>query len=426
MIWLNEENAKILDKQLKEEQHTSIQQLNRLGEEPPEEGLPRYSRMEHLKLPTVAFYQLQVEYSTVVTEQLPDTANKLGALQPDRYKTLAVQHTRELNAATGPQEKEIIYQTGRDEAAFFPWLQSIAKGSFGFLGVKDLLPYEAVLQTVFHRITYEEGGFRYFNNQYHTERIASQIRLAFRCRRDLETREDVLKRDVHLLLVEKLATVARHDKLYPSETETADTREIDAGGLTVAEHEAQQTQKVEALRQMAVAQGLADMAANLSAKQYTTAVHNKDRSFHFLPYDFRQSRFELNFLKEAMGLANLRQAGLELYYNGERSLTEFKIACYERRTKYWRYVGEYTPDFLLVQRKAGSIHKAVIIETKGNGYADQPAFVKRRQFMQGEFLRLNTEKFGYAKFDYLYLTDADGLPTCLVKLADKIQQFFTH
>lgn len=133
----------------------------------------------------------------------------------------------------------------------------------------------------------------------------------------------------------------------------------------------------------------------------------------------------MNFLKQAISLSNIKQAVLEIYYNGERSLTEFKIACYEKRTAYWKYVGIYTPDFLLVQRKAGAIHKAVIIETKGKGFAEQGEFIKRRRFVEGEFIRLNAEKFGYQKFDYLYLTDEEAMNDNLAKLAAKISNFFT-
>jgi type III restriction enzyme len=424
LIWLNEENAKILDKQLAEEQHTSIQELNRLGEQSTEEGVQRFSRMDYLKLPNVDFFQLKVEYTTLITEEHPNTKTKLATLKADDYKTLAVQQSRELDI-TGPKEKDFIYQAGRDEASFFPWLQQISKGSFGAIGMKDLLLFEPELRAVFDRITYGDKSSRYFNNRYNGEGISSQIRLAFRCKRDLETKEDVLKKDVRLLMVEKLGAVAPHDKLYPSAPETAQIMQIDGSGKTVAEAEAATNESLKTQRQQLEAQGFGGLLPPLTDIRFTAPVHAKEYSFHFLPYDFKQSRFEMNFLKEAIGLANIRQSALELYYNGERSLTEFKIACYEKRTAYWKYVGVYTPDFLLVQRKGGAIHKAVIIETKGKGFAEQKDFLKRRHFVESEFIRLNAEKFGYQKFDYLYLTDEDTMNNNLAKLATKISEFFT-
>ena len=38
----------------------------------------------------------------------------------------------------------------------------------------------------------------------------------------------------------------------------------------------------------------------------------------------------------------------------------------------------YTPDFLVVKRKDGEIHKAIIVETKGAIYANDPTFKDKR------------------------------------------------
>ena len=65
----------------------------------------------------------------------------------------------------------------------------------------------------------------------------------------------------------------------------------------------------------------------------------------------------------------------------------------------------YTPDFLVLQRKDSKIHKAIIVETKGGIYANDPAFKDKRTFMEMEFSRYNNQAFGYARFEYLYLED---------------------
>ena len=67
VIWLNEENAKSLDKQLKGEQHSSIQELSSLGKDSDPVMVERFSRTDYLKLPKIDFYQLNVEYETVIT-----------------------------------------------------------------------------------------------------------------------------------------------------------------------------------------------------------------------------------------------------------------------------------------------------------------------------------------------------------------------
>src|SRR5205085_2059799 len=123
--------------------------------------------------------------------------------------------------------------------------------------------------------------------------------------------------------------------------------------------------------------------------QYSQAVYAKDYSFHYLPYDFKQSAFEMNFLKQAITLSEIKRLNLELYYNGERHTTDFFIKCYEKIKNNWKYVGVYTPDFLLLQRKSNAIHKAVIIETKGSGFSEQTNFTRRKKFVEGEFLKMN-------------------------------------
>ena len=116
---------------------------------------------------------------------------------------------------------------------------------------------------------------------------------------------------------------------------------------------------------------------------------------------------------------------LEIYYNGERGLTEFVIDCFAKNGKYWKNIGHYTPDFLMIRRNdANEIHKVLIIETKGNVYAND--FKPKKTFMEAEFLRVNNEKYGYARFDFLYLEDSQSLDLNAAKLNARIKQFFNN
>ena len=108
------------------------------------------------------------------------------------------------------------------------------------------------------------------------------------------------------------------------------------------------------------------------------------------------------------------------FYNGDRSLTEFRIRCYEQRgAADWRYVGRYTPDFLLIERTGGRIARALIIETKGEIYAHDPRFQKRRGFMETKFRELNPN------FDYLYLEDTMSDAERMQQTRARIMAFFT-
>lgn len=98
----------------------------------------------------------------------------------------------------------------------------------------------------------------------------------------------------------------------------------------------------------------------------------------------------------------IENLGLEVYYNGDHAMTEFRIKCYKHIGGNWSYVGIYTPDFLIIKRKDGKIHKIIIVETKGEIYANDPTFKDKKTFMETEFSERNNIAYGYERFDYLY------------------------
>ncbi len=219
----------------------------------------------------------------------------------------------------------------------------------------------------------------------------------------MNSASEIVPDTARLLIAEKLMAIAADKKnVYPGESDVEQMREMDAAGQTAFQYAEEQRAKLEQVREMAKAANLDINLFALRDNAVSAAAQNKDRSFHYAPYSF-DSSFEMKFLQEALTLQALRDGQLELYFNGAGELTEFRIECYAPRPGGWNKVGKYTPDFLLVERKNGAIHRALIIETKGSGYADQKAFLARRDFVQSHFLQMNNDKFGYARFEYLYL-----------------------
>ena len=205
----------------------------------------------------------------------------------------------------------------------------------------------------------------------------------------------------------------------PNEKETKEILEIDAEGLSVGEKSAKLKAGYEAAVQILKEQKMDAFLPNVP-EDFSAVVKNKDRTFHFLPYKF-DSGFEKKFLETALSLDGLANGKLEIYFNGEKDVTDVRIACYTDKKKY---VGRYTPDFLVIERKNGKIFRVLIVETKGSGYAEQKAFILRRKFIETEFLKINNEAFNYNKFDYLYLTDADTFDDNLVKFNARLKEFF--
>ena len=84
----------------------------------------------------------------------------------------------------------------------------------------------------------------------------------------------------------------------------------------------------------------------------------------------------------------------------------------------------YTPDFLIIKRKDGKIYKAIIVETKGEIYKNEPSFNSKKSFVETEFLKQNNQAFGYKRFDYLYLEDTLSESDRIIKTHNKICEFF--
>jgi hypothetical protein len=419
-IWLNSENEKSLAKQLKVEQHTSIEEINKLGKTKTEETVERFSRLAYLKLPPMDFYQLKVEYNTLIIGRESKPKQKIAAIDPQRFHSHAALIERGLSA-DDIRSREFLTTERGDRADFRRWLFDLSKGSLGAISLDQLFQLGDVLRPLFNKVTYNEDGERIFNELFDRDLIASRVRLAFHAQRSLQTTSEIIPERARLLVVEKPSAVATNRKLYPTEKETKQILGMDESGKTVEETEAALDTLYRQQQEELKGFGLLPEKAELSL-----AVRNKDRSFHFLPYDFTQSGFELEFLKEALTVDELRRRNLELYYNGERHLSDFKIECHAKTNGSWSRVGQYTPDFLLLERKRKKIHRAMIIETKGSGFAEQKGFIARRRFMETEFLRMNNEEFGYRRFDYLYLSDADDMATVnLPKLKTAILNFFT-
>jgi type III restriction enzyme len=417
LIWLSKDNADTLNKQLAERQKTSINEINRAGKQSDTEMLERHSRLEHLKLPPLKFYQLRVEFDTVTVASTTSPRENISAIDAgSHFNAASVTGT---TLVSGDVTRHVLDTEKGAFANFNRWLFQISRESFGTVSLPDLTEFKSELNTIFERITFAENGDRFFNDFYDLAEINRLVRLAFHARRELKTKSDVIPQSAKMLIVEKLKAIARPKNFLPDEFETEEIIESDADAVSLEEKEKKRKEEYEAAVKLLRSQGLESMLPNIP-EEFSPVLKYKDRTFHFLPYKF-DSGFEKIILEESLRDDFLKECNLEIYFNGEKDITDFRIACYTDKQKY---VGRYTPDFLVIQRRDGAVHRVLIMETKGSGYADQPAFRLRRKFVESKFLKINNEKFGYKKFDYLYLTDADSLSDNLIKLNTRLKGFF--
>ena len=415
LIYLNESNAEKLNVQLEQQHHITLKEFTSADNK--KEILKRYDRTSYLKLPKIDFYQLKINYDTLTIEKA-DPANNL-AISADSAR-LADSIIKTTDLSMDQSNVTIIVDNaeyGNTPATFYSWIYGIMKGGFGSPSIEQLFAYAEILQTVFLKITHEKDGIRYYSSKYDRKLVEANIRKAFCDKTDFETTEELIPEEASLLNIANFTPEVYTETpkdYYPEQSVVENIIKDDKGKLTIDNKIAQLIKLAEETGQTAIVEAL---------RAQTASHNNKDRSFHYLPYR-TDSGFEQTFLKEVLSFDEIEKLGLEVYYNGDRAMTEFKIKCYKKTGGKWSYIGIYTPDFLIIKRKDGKIHKAIIVETKGSVYANDPTFKDKRSFMETEFGKQNNKAFGYERFDYLYLEDTLPDRERLISTHNKICEFF--
>jgi len=414
-IWLNSHNAKVLNEQLQKQQHITLEEFNKASYK-PSTLLNRYSRMDVLKLPLVDFYQLRLFFQSV--DEIPiDISYDVENVLTDETINQAVIKVQDIKGVI--KETRLEDEYGNDPITFNQWLYLIAKESLGTVTVPMLNSQAEGLHKLFQKIIHTKNGTHYYSSKYYQELIRSKIRQAFAVKHKVSTTVEPLLENTQLLRIDSLVSpfeTSEPQKFYPNADTVdkvikTDNKEIEIDEKTL--------QTIESL----IAIGQQEMAYKL--KEEKGVPENIDRTYHYLPYNFEKSNFELTFFKEMLVNLDIKNKGLEVYYNGDRGLTDFKIKCFKKdKRDSWKYLGDYTPDFLVIQRKEEIIHKVIIVETKGEGYSHDNKFIDRKNFMEGEFKRLNNSQFGYERFDYLYIEDTMTEPQRLSKIQTAVNNFF--
>ena len=413
LIYLNESNAEKLNEQLEQQQRISLKEFQEANSD--SKTIKRYDRTKYLKLPKIDFYQLRVNY---ITQQLEAAAPERDIPKSGNAAKLKEAIIKTTDLTMQPTSIQVDdTERGATPATFSAWLLEIVKGSFGTLSMAQLKPYEAALKTLFENITFEQDGSRYYSSKYDRSIVESNVRKAFCDRRGFTTTEELVPQESSLLRIDAFTSTvatATPEDYYPDQGMVERIVQDDKGRLKVDAN----TQK---MMQLAEESGNAFILKML--KKQNSSHPQKNRSFHYLPYH-TDSSFEQRFLEEVLAMSELEQMDLEAYYNGDRALTEFKIKCYQGSGGSWKYVGMYTPDFLILKRKDGKIYKAIIVETKGAIYANDPMFREKRSFMEREFVRQNNARFCYDRFEYLYLEDSLAEAERIRMTHEKICAFF--
>ena len=420
LVWMNRWNVDKLNKELKQQQNITLQEFSKKPE-PAKKRIERFSRMDKQQVPPIDFFQLKVEYETQVIEEQPDTATLLAdeSLKQKANRSLVYVQDFEGNML-GYEE---LRKENGESFTFHWWLQKIAKESMGALSMKELKQYEAQLHKLFDEITIadeQDGKYRTENMEYDHYQIRANIRKAFVPKRDFRISEEVVPDTATILSVEQPMPLDVEDdsRFYPSEKVV---KEILAWDNDPGKMELPPEVKAVVEKMMAAGFSDTDIQMMVKDKLPKDEYPERNQTYHYLPY-----RFDSNLEKEyfANGLIPLmKDKQLEYYFNGDDTLTEFKIRCYRRVGKHWQYDGLYYPDFLVLSRDAeGRIDRICIIETKGEVYAAK--FKERLEFMRDVFVPKNNEAFHRKRFLFLYLEDTISAEERMAKTLQMIKEFF--
>lgn len=407
LIWLNNQNAKVLNDQLKKFQETDIDELNK-KQKKEKIVIQRHSRMNTIELPPIEYLQFCVTY----TPKKEDPETKV-LLSDERL--LIKRKTRLVHSSTGFSQEETLSvdQFENDTVADFKaWLYEIERESFRTLTYTKLLQFESELRDIFSKITIEKDGQQFYNNEYAQQHIRSKIRQAFAPVCTDEVTEKTELREA------KLMWISPEDLEKPIEVNASAIYYPDVERTHLIMEEDKKCEQIDS-----IIKEHPEMKEVLESTK-TNYYPERNFTYHYLPYHF-DSNLERNYFAEQLISLlkgnSFKDLHLEVYFNGDDRISDFGIECYKQVDGTWQRIQRYYPDFLMLQRgDDGKARRVLIIETKGKVYED--SFKDKEAFMR-KFVSDNSEHF-----DFLYLKESqitrERPDYLLEETIDKINSFF--
>lgn len=429
LIYLNQANYRHLEKELGDKHKITIKEFEAGKEEEP--TLLRVDRRQYFKLPPLEYKQLILEYEVLneVVEVDPEPAliTLVDTLKrkDSPYFIPEVASTRrglDLDDMSSVSHSPLDYASQR--LSFSELLNLVFKSSFGGVAYSQINKYRKHLFDVYVLIT-QAGELR---SGYLLGRIVTAIHLSFNSQSAVRIHESLKPESVSWLIADiNQNPISPKAKIYPdnidfiSRIADYDKKKTPVEDITTIEDN--KIKQFETTKQFL--SGDVSLMAQLDdkikeVKQSKLPIKYKDRSFHYIPYEFTASNFEKTILEHIFQLDVFQKNQLEVFFNGDRFLSTFKIKIHKKINDRWKLIqDQYTPDFVVIQRNKKRIKKTLIIETKGAIYAG--AYTDIKQFMENTFVDLNAKAF-----DYLYLEDGKDMNYHLQSITDKINHYFSN
>ncbi|MCI8273162.1 MAG: DEAD/DEAH box helicase family protein [Clostridia bacterium] len=415
LIYLNKDNEKLLSNQLNKSQHATLQEFQEGTK--VNDYIKRYNRMSYLGVPEIEYYKMNIRYTEEIKEKANIERDLKKILDSDLVKNNIIISEININGEVIDRNiNDIIY--GK-KINYNEWLLDIVKESFGFLTFEVLKKYDKKLRKIYKMFTVDNDNL---NTTYNLPLINKMIRTAFYDKRKMVSIKEEVPEKASILSITDIPPILCTDKnlQYPNDDIVNEILSIDKGESD-SNIDFDKLSKEELLE---LVKNNPEVLMKNKKDNDVLELELKDKTFHYLPYVFTQSSFEKEVLQKILTLTKFKSNHLEIYYNGDRNTASFRIECYKTENRKIKKVGLYTPDFLILRRdEDNKIDKVLIVETKGKGYSKQQDFIDRRNYVEREFIKFNNKKFGYNKFDYLYIEDTLSEKEMLSKVNDKLTVF---
>ena len=427
LIVLNKANAEMLKNELDKEHHIDINTFQKgTGNK---NKLKFYDRTNILKLPSIKYMDLEIDTKIEMIEEI-DTEESIKEVCNTNFDVNEITKRYE-NYKSFDEEDEKKISTAKSEKdsslsiTYEEFLNDLVKESFNMITYNDLKDYDKYLNDIFLKITYEKQdnkSVRYANEMINIDKVKKRIRLAFSNRYKITQNEESIPKEAKLLHIENFISekpVSDKDKYFPDENKVETIIKSDKTKIEL-EMSKEQKKIIKMLNKVGKFNEAKKLEAEFNDDSQISEL--KNRTYHYIPYK-SDSRFEVTVYNEIIKLDCIKNKGLEVYFNGDDNLTEFKIKCYSLdENGHKKYIGFYVPDFLVIKRKDNQIYKVLIVETKGEIYAHDPKFKLKKCWTENNFKELNNKK--YNKYEYLYVEETLKDNERIELVTNKINEFF--
>ena len=409
IIWLSKLNHDLLDNELRKNHHTSVAELSTKINKPKE--VKRYSREAVVKLPPVNYVQLHIKYNTIskgnnnIEERLKNITPVALINRVITQSDLSGNHEIVGNIITNDVDIAMTYSQ---------WINLISKESFGLISSSELRKYNDILRELYLLVSFDKSADRYLSKNFQQLRLRSDIRKCFTPQTEIQCEEERVPRSASLLNIEAISK-----PYYPSENCIVFPDENTVNEIVSADTRGNMPPEIQTAINTLRSLGN-NIAADALESQYKTSGDPiNSRTYQYIPYSFDsgfEKKYYDNILRGLLGSFS----DIEVYFNGDEALTNFYIECYDKSNGYWKRIGNYFPDFLILKRnQKNQICKVILAETKGTPF--EASFLPKKAFME-KFLAINNANES-TQFEFLYIPESFDDETQYNETRQKIENF---